>query len=132
MCGAIGVISDVPKSMVYRIARWVNDQNQREVIPGPVFTKAPSAELRPGQTDQDTLPPYDLLDGILYRHVELHESPEEIVKSGYPEKTIFQTLHRVKAAEFKRRQAAPGFKVTDRAFGTGWRMPIAAKEWYAD
>ena len=132
MCGAIGVISDVPKSMVYRIARWVNDQNQRKVIPEPVFTKAPSAELRPGQTDQDTLPPYDLLDGILYRHVELHESPEEIVKSGYPEKTIFQTLHRVKAAEFKRRQAAPGFKVTDRAFGTGWRMPIAAKEWYAD
>ncbi|MCX6689688.1 MAG: NAD+ synthase [Methanoregula sp.] len=132
MCGAIGVISDVPKSMVYRIARWLNDQNQREMIPQPILTKVPSAELRSCQTDQDTLPPYDLLDEILYHHVELHESPEEIVARGYPKMTTFQALHMVKVAEFKRRQAAPGFKVTDRAFGTGWRMPIAAKEWYID
>jgi NAD+ synthetase len=132
MCGAIGVISDVPKSMVYRIARWLNNHHGREIIPDTVLTKPPSAELRPDQTDQDTLPPYDLLDEILFRHVEHHESPEEIIALGYPRATTFQALHLVKIAEFKRRQAAPGFKVTDRAFGTGWRMPIAAKEWYAD
>lgn len=130
MCGAIGVISDVPKSMVYRISRWLNDHNGREIIPDPIITKPPSAELRPDQTDQDSLPPYDLLDEILYYHIELHESPEEIIARGYSRTTTYQALHLVKIAEFKRRQAAPGFKVTDRAFGTGWRMPIAAKEWF--
>jgi NAD+ synthase (glutamine-hydrolysing) len=130
MCGAIGVISDVPKSMVYRIAQWLNNQNARNIIPESILTKPPSAELRPDQTDQDSLPPYDILDRILCHHIEHHKSPDEIVNLGYPENTVEPVLHLVKIAEFKRKQAAPGFKVTDRAFGTGWRMPIASKEWY--
>jgi len=130
MCGAIGVIADVPKNMVYRIARWVNARGTSPSIPEQILAKAPSAELRPGQTDQDSLPPYDLLDQILYRHIELHESPAEIIAQGFPEKITYRVLHLVKTAEFKRKQAAPGIKVTDRAFGTGWRMPIASKEWY--
>jgi NAD+ synthetase len=130
MCGAIGVISDVPKIMIYRIARWLNKQKNREIIPDSILTKPPSAELRPDQTDQDSLPPYEILDGILYHHIELHESPEEILRRGYSKETVEQVLHLVKIAEFKRKQAAPGFKVTDQAFGTGWRMPIAATEWY--
>jgi NAD+ synthase/NAD+ synthase (glutamine-hydrolysing) len=130
MCGAIGVISDVPKSMVYRIARWLNSQGNGSIIPESILTKSPSAELRPDQTDQDSLPPYDLLDQILYHHIELHESPNEIIARGFPAETTYKTLHLVKNAEFKRKQAAPGFKVTDQAFGTGWRMPIASKEWY--
>jgi NAD+ synthase (glutamine-hydrolysing) len=130
MCGAIGVISDVPKSMIYRIARWLNDQNGRDIIPEPILIKPPSAELRPDQTDQDSLPPYDILDEILCYHIEYHKSPEEILNLGYPRDTVESALHLVKLAEFKRKQAAPGFKVTDRAFGTGWRMPIASKEWY--
>lgn len=130
MCGAIGVISDVPKSMIYRIARWLNDQNARDIIPESILTKPPSAELRPDQTDQDSLPPYDILDEILWHHIEHYKSPNEIVNLGYPRDTVESALHLVKIAEFKRKQAAPGFKVTDRAFGTGWRMPIASKEWY--
>jgi len=130
MCGAIGVISDIPKSMIYRIARWLNDQNALNIIPESILTKPPSAELRPDQTDQDSLPPYDLLDEILCYHIEHHKSAKEIVSLGYPEDTVESVLHLVKIAEFKRKQGAPGFKVTDRAFGTGWRMPIASKEWY--
>jgi NAD+ synthase/NAD+ synthase (glutamine-hydrolysing) len=130
MCGAIGVISDVPKIMVYRIARWLNARGNGSIIPDSILTKSPSAELRPGQTDQDSLPPYDLLDQILYHHIELHESPDEIIAKGFPAETTYKILHLVKIAEFKRKQAAPGFKVTDQAFGTGWRMPIASKEWY--
>jgi NAD+ synthase (glutamine-hydrolysing) len=130
MCGAIGVISDVPKSMVYRIARWLNNRNTGNVIPESILTKPPSAELHFGQTDQDSLPPYDVLDAILCYHIEHYKSPDEIVNLGYPRDTVESVLHLVKIAEFKRKQAAPGFKVTDRAFGTGWRMPIASKEWY--
>jgi NAD+ synthase (glutamine-hydrolysing) len=132
MCGALGVIADVPKIMVYRIARWINRQNNRMIIPEAILKKAPSAELRPNQTDQDSLPPYDLLDEILHHHIELHQSPEQIISLGYPEKTVHHILHMVKIAEFKRKQAAPGIKVTDQAFGTGWRMPIATKEWYLE
>ena len=132
MCGAVGVIADVPKCMVYRIARWLNERYRRNIIPEPILTKAPSAELRPDQTDQDSLPPYDVLDEILCRHIEHHESPDEICTQGYPKDTVNSVAHIVKIAEFKRKQAAPGFKVTDRAFGTGWRMPIASKEWYQE
>jgi NH3-dependent NAD+ synthetase len=83
--------------------------------------------LRPGQTDQDSLPPYDVLDDILKRHIERHQTAEEIVEAGFDEATVTRVLHLVRVAEFKRKQAAPGLKVTDRAFGTGWRMPIAAR-----
>jgi NH3-dependent NAD+ synthetase len=112
---------------VYRVCRWLNETRGREVIPGAILTKAPSAELRPNQTDQDSLPPYEMLDDILRRHIEQHQPAEEIVAAGFDRATVQRVLRLVRAAEFKRKQAAPGLKVTDRAFGTGWRMPIAAK-----
>ena len=127
MSGGLGVIADVPKTMVYRIARWLNQKSGRAVIPESILTKAPSAELRPNQTDQDSLPPYDVLDEILQRHIERHQTPEEMVAAGFDPATVTRVLALVRAAEFKRKQAAPGLKVTDRAFGTGWRMPIAAR-----
>jgi NAD+ synthase/NAD+ synthase (glutamine-hydrolysing) len=127
MSGGLAVISDVPKTMIYRLARWLN--RRRVVIPESVLIKAPSAELRPNQTDQDSLPPYDVLDEILVRHIEQHQSAEEIVSQGFNEDRVWHVMELVRIAEFKRKQAAPGIKVTDRAFGVGWRMPIARKEW---
>jgi NAD+ synthase/NAD+ synthase (glutamine-hydrolysing) len=129
MSGGLAVIADVPKTMVYRMSRWVNADRVR--IPPAILDKAPSAELRPNQTDQDSLPPYDELDAILERHIEQHESLEQIVAAGFDEATVRRVLHLVRTAEFKRKQAAPGLKVTDRAFGSGWRMPIARGEWSA-
>jgi NAD+ synthase/NAD+ synthase (glutamine-hydrolysing) len=125
MSGGLAVIADVPKTMVYRIAQWRNQICA--VIPEASLTKAPSAELRPNQTDQDSLPPYEMLDDILQRHVERHQPAEEIVAAGFDADTVHRVMRLVRLAEFKRKQAAPGLKVTDRAFGTGWRMPIAAK-----
>ena len=127
MNGGLAVIADVPKTMVYRVARWHNERAGRAVIPESTLTKAPSAELRPNQTDQDSLPPYDVLDEILQRYIERHETPDRIVAAGFPADTVARVLHLVQTAEFKRKQAAPGLKVTDRAFGTGWRMPIAKR-----
>ena len=126
MNGGLAVIGDVPKTMVYRVARWRN--GRRPDIPEAILTKAPSAELRPNQTDQDTLPPYDVLDRILELHVEQSQSAEEIIAQGFDESTVRQVLRMVRLAEFKRKQAAPVLKVTSRAFGTGWRMPIARGE----
>ena len=99
------------------------------MIPEAIITKAPSAELRPNQTDQDSLPPYDVLDAILEGHIERHESAGSLVASGFEPAVVARVLRLVKTAEFKRKQAAPGLKVTDRAFGSGWRMPIARAEW---
>ena len=127
MSGGLGVIADVPKTMVYRLSRWLNDREHRALIPETVLTKAPSAELRPNQIDQDSLPPYDVLDGILERHIERHEPAAAIVAAGFDGAVVQRVLRLVRGAEFKRKQAAPGLKVTDRAFGTGWRMPIAAR-----
>jgi NAD+ synthase (glutamine-hydrolysing) len=127
MSGGLAVIADVPKTMVYRVARWRNETEGRAVIPDASLTKAPSAELRPDQTDQDTLPPYDVLDDILERHIERHQPASEIVAAGFDPATVHRVLRMVRSAEFKRKQAAPGLKVTDRAFGTGWRMPIASR-----
>jgi NAD+ synthase (glutamine-hydrolysing) len=127
MSGGLAVIADVPKTMVYRVARWLNETRGRAIIPEAILTKAPSAELRPNQTDQDSLPPYDVLDAVLQRHVEQHETADEIIAAGFDPDTVRRVLRLVRLAEFKRKQAAPGLKVTDRAFGTGWRMPIAAK-----
>jgi len=127
MNGGLAVIADVPKTVVYRVARWRNDSAGRAVIPESSLTKAPSAELRPNQTDQDSLPPYEVLDAILQRHIERHQPADEIVAAGFDPQTVARVLRMVQAAEFKRKQAAPGLKVTDRAFGTGWRMPIAKR-----
>jgi NAD+ synthase/NAD+ synthase (glutamine-hydrolysing) len=127
MNGGLAVIADVPKTMVYRVARWRNTTAGRPIIPESSLTKAPSAELRPNQTDQDTLPPYELLDDILQRHIEQHQPAPEIVAAGFDPALVDRVLRMVSGAEFKRKQAAPGLKVTDRAFGTGWRMPIAKR-----
>ena len=126
MNGGLAVIADLPKMMVYRVSRWRN--RRKADIPEAILTKAPSAELRPDQTDQDSLPPYELLDEILELHLEQCQSAEEIVASGHDEATVRRILKLVRIAEFKRKQAAPVLKVTSRAFGTGWRMPIVRKD----
>jgi NAD+ synthase (glutamine-hydrolysing) len=126
MNGGLAVIADLPKMMVYRVSRWRN--LRKPDIPEAILTKAPSAELRPDQTDQDSLPPYELLDQILELHVEQSQSAEEIIAQGFDEQTVRRVLRLVRMAEFKRKQAAPVLKVTSRAFGTGWRMPIVRQE----
>lgn len=125
MNGALAVIADVYKTLVYRIARWVNRSGL--VIPEPTITKAPSAELRPNQTDQDSLPPYDVLDAILERHIEGYADAAALEADGFEAATVGKVLRLVRLSEFKRKQAAPVLKVTSRAFGTGWRMPIARR-----
>jgi NAD+ synthase (glutamine-hydrolysing) len=126
MNGGLAVIADLPKMMVYRVSRWRN--GRKPDIPETILTKAPSAELRPDQKDQDSLPPYELLDEILELHVEQCQSADEIIAKGYDEATVRRILRLVRIAEFKRKQAAPVLKVTSRAFGTGWRMPIVRQE----
>jgi len=123
MCGGLAVISDVPKTMVYKISRWIN--REREIIPAASITKAPSAELRPDQTDQDSLPPYDALDAILEAYVVAGRTVAEIIKSGQDEKTVRRVVRLINLNEYKRRQAAPGLKVTSKAFGVGRRVPVA-------
>lgn len=125
MNGGLAVIADVPKTQVYKLCRWLN--RDHETIPVNIIDKPPSAELKPGQVDQDSLPPYDILDDILERLVNRHQSKADIIAAGHDVSTVEKILRLVTRAEFKRRQAAPGLKVTDRAFGTGWRMPIAAR-----
>ena len=126
MNGGLAVIADLPKMMVYRVSNWRN--RVKPDIPESILTKAPSAELRPDQKDQDSLPPYDLLDQILELHIEQCQSAEDIIQSGYDQETVRRVLKLVRIAEFKRKQAAPVLKVTSRAFGTGWRMPIVRQE----
>jgi len=125
MSGGLAVISDVPKTMVYEVARHINRDG--EIIPESTISKPPSAELRPDQLDQDTLPPYDVLDRILELYVDEGRSLDEIVAEGHDESTARWVVAAVNRNEYKRRQAAPGLKVTSKAFGTGRRMPIAAR-----
>lgn len=127
MAGGLAVIADIAKTQVYAICRWLNAQRGHPVIPQSVLTKPPTAELRPGQCDQDSLPPYDILDAILERFVEQRLAPETIVAEGFDRTTVERVVKLVRGAEFKRRQAPPGLRVTGRAFGTGWRMPVAAR-----
>jgi NAD+ synthetase len=125
MCGGLAVISDVPKTMVYRIAKWLN--REREVIPSDTITKPPSAELRPNQTDQDSLPAYDVLDAILNAYVVEGRTAAEIIQSGVDEPTVRRVVRLINLNEYKRRQAAPGLKVTTKAFGVGRRVPVAQR-----
>ena len=131
MAGGLAVISDVPKTMIYELARFINSEASRagkgEIIPASTIEKPPSAELRPNQKDQDTLPPYDVLDAILRLYVEDNLSVAEIVAQGFDEKTVRWVQRRVDLNEYKRAQAAPGLRVTSRAFGLGRRMPIAQR-----
>jgi len=125
MCGGYAPISDVYKTEVYALARWRNAQSPEPVIPPEVIARAPSAELRPDQRDQDSLPAYDELDAILYRHIEREQSGEEIVAAGFDAATVKRVLQLVRASEWKRHQAAPGPKVSIRAFATDRRIPIS-------
>ncbi len=125
MCGGLAVISDLPKTRVYDVCRWLN--REREIIPWNTIDKPPSAELRPDQKDQDSLPEYDVLDGILEAYVEKHLSTDEIVGLGYEEDLVRWVQRRVDLNEWKRQQAAPGIRVTSKAFGMGRRMPIVQR-----
>jgi NH3-dependent NAD+ synthetase len=122
MCGGLAVISDLPKLRVYEVSRWIN--REREIIPWSSIEKPPSAELRPDQKDQDTLPPYEILDGILELLVEQHLSVREVVERGYAEDTVRWIAQKIDINEWKRHQAAPGLRVTTKAFGVGRRVPI--------
>lgn len=130
MCGGLGVISDVPKTMVYRLARTANARYERKGLPSPIpentFTKPPSAELRPDQKDTDTLPEYDVLDAILAGYIERYESATTIAaKENLPEDLVRDIIRKVDRNEYKRQQAAPGLRITPKAFGVGRRFPIA-------
>lgn len=151
MNGGLAVIADLPKTQVYSLCQWLNSVAQREIalnhqdkpiannwfsiitnhqgeiIPKNILVKPPSAELKPGQVDQDSLPSYEVLDDILHRLIHEHQSAEQIIKAGHNPTIVNKIIRLVTRAEFKRRQAPPGLKITDRAFGTGWRMPIASR-----
>lgn len=125
LSGSLAVIGDLPKTMVYKLARHIN--RDREIIPQAIITKIPSAELRPNQKDEDTLPPYPLLDQILELYIEAGKSADEIIAQGLPAETVHWTVRQVARMEYKRRQAPLVLRVTSRAFGTGRRFPIAAR-----
>jgi len=125
MCGGLAVISDLPKIRVYEVSRWIN--REREIIPWNTIEKPPSAELRPDQKDQDTLPPYEILDKILELYVEQQLGADEIISRGFEETTVRWIQRRVDLNEWKRHQAAPGLRVTSKAFGIGRRMPIVQR-----
>jgi len=133
MAGGLAVISDVPKTMVYELARWINSDYsarsgaKREIIPRSTIEKAPSAELKPNQKDQDTLPPYEILDQILQLYVQENLSARDVIARGFDDKTLRWVQRRVDLNEYKREQSAPGLKVTSRAFGIGRKMPIAQR-----
>ena len=125
MCGGLAVISDLPKTKVYSLAKWIN--RDREIIPESTLTKPPSAELRPGQVDQDSLPPYDMLDSILEAYVVDGQDAEAIIASGHDKATVERIIRLINLNEYKRRQAAPGIKITSKAFGVGRRIPVAKR-----
>ncbi|HZI58046.1 MAG TPA: NAD(+) synthase, partial [Verrucomicrobiae bacterium] len=126
MVGGLGVISDVPKTMVYSLSRYAN--SLRPIIPQSTIDKPPSAELRPGQKDSDTLPPYEVLDNILEDYVEDYHSAERIAADrGYDVRLVREVIRMIERSEYKRQQAAPGLKITPKAFGLGRRFPIAQK-----
>ncbi|MCP4728300.1 MAG: NAD(+) synthase, partial [bacterium] len=125
MAGGLAVISDLPKILVYELARHIN--SEEEIIPAATIEKPPSAELREDQKDEDSLPPYEILDSILEMYIEKHMSASEIINAGYDKETVEDVLRTVDRNEYKRRQAPPGLKVTSKAFGTGRRIPIAQR-----
>ncbi len=127
MCGGLAVISDLPKMRVYELANTINEEAGYDLIPQSVIDKPPSAELSFGQKDEDSLPPYRILDAILEAYIEEGKTIEEIIKMGHAPETVAKVLQLIERNEFKRRQAAPGLKLTRRAFGAGWKMPIAKR-----
>ncbi len=128
MAGGFAVIKDIRKTLVYRLAHWRNAQaraqGQAPVIPERIITRAPSAELRPNQTDQDSLPAYEVLDAIIEHYMERGASVREIVQAGYDEADVRKVLRLIRINEYKRRQAPVGIRVTHRGFGRDWRYPV--------
>jgi NAD+ synthase (glutamine-hydrolysing) len=125
MAGGFAVIKDIFKTLVYRLSRWRNEVS--EIIPERIITRAPSAELRPNQTDQDSLPPYEVLDEILRLYMEEDTPVAEILRIGYEAATVQRVVHLVKVNEYKRRQSPVGVRITHRGFGRDWRYPITSK-----
>jgi NAD+ synthetase len=125
MAGGFAVIKDVAKTFVYRLAEWRNGIS--DVIPRNIITRAPSAELKPGQTDQDTLPPYEVLDAIIEAYMERDESPRQIIARGYDDADVRKVVGMLKKNEYKRRQSPVGIRVTQRGFGKDWRYPITSR-----
>ena len=122
--GGFSVIKDVPKTLVYELGRHMNERAGRPIIPQSVLTRAPSAELRPDQKDSDSLPPYEILDPILHAYVDEALPPEEIVSRGFKRRDVALITGLIDSSEYKRRQSPPGVKITSRAFGKDWRLPI--------
>ena len=122
LAGGFAVIKDIYKTFVYRLCAWRN--SQRHDIPDNILTRAPSAELRPNQTDQDSLPAYEILDAIIQAYMERDQSPREIIAAGFAENDVKRVIGLLKRNEYKRRQAPPGVRVTERGFGKDWRYPI--------
>jgi NAD+ synthase (glutamine-hydrolysing) len=127
MAGGYAVVKDVPKTLLYDLARWRNEKAAHDLIPESVITKPPSAELRPGQLDQDSLPPYEVLDPILEAYVEDDRTFDEIVAMGFDAAIVRRVIQMVDRNEYKRRQAPPGVKITPRAFGRDRRLPLASR-----
>ncbi|HUF93012.1 MAG TPA: NAD(+) synthase, partial [Candidatus Limnocylindria bacterium] len=124
MAGGFAVIKDVPKTLVYDLSRRANERAGRAVIPASVFERPPSAELRPDQKDQDTLPPYELLDAILQAYVEEDRGVNDLAEAGFPREVVQKVVRMIDSNEYKRRQGPIGVKITPRAFGRDWRLPI--------
>ena len=125
MAGGFAVIKDIAKTLVYRLSNWRN--SVKPIIPERIITRAPSAELRPDQTDQDSLPPYDMLDSIMQMYMEQNRGIEDIVATGHPRDAVEKVVRLIRISEYKRRQAPVGIRVTHRAFGRDWRMPITSR-----
>lgn len=125
MIGGLSVLGDIYKTEVYRLAREIN--SEREIIPVRIITKPPSAELRPGQLDTDSLPPYDQLDPVLYRYIDLERSPRQIIDEGFDPDLVEKVAELVRTSEFKRRQSPPVLRVSSKSFGSGRRIPLIAK-----
>jgi NAD+ synthase (glutamine-hydrolysing) len=127
MAGGFAVLKDVPKTWVYRLSRYRNEQAAKELIPQSILDRAPSAELKPDQRDEDSLPPYDVLDEILELYVEEDQDREQLIRRGLPEEIVDKVIRLVDRAEYKRRQAPPGIKISPKAFGRDRRLPITNK-----
>jgi len=127
MAGGFAPLKDCPKTLVFRLSRWRNAQAEHPVIPPRVIERPPSAELRPDQKDTDSLPPYEVLDPILEQYVEQDRTPQEIAAAGFDLETVKRVARMVDRNEYKRRQAAPGVRITERAFGRDRRFPITSR-----
>jgi NAD+ synthase (glutamine-hydrolysing) len=126
MAGGFALIKDVPKTLVYTLATHINTTAGKELIPQRIITKEPTAELRPGQKDTDSLPPYEVLDQVLQAYVEEDKSFKEIIDMGFEEAMVRRVLKMVDSSEYKRRQSPPGVKITPRALGKDRRLPISS------